>query len=73
MVHGELEEQPVEVVGRDARRHMLGQHVERLGRQPPGAAHRREALGPVEGRFGGAPALEGIEFRHRMILSERRM
>ena len=44
MRHGEVEDEAIEVVGGDAGADVRGQHVERLGRQPPSLAHAGEGV-----------------------------
>jgi isoquinoline 1-oxidoreductase beta subunit len=55
--HDELVQQAVELLGRDPRRHMRGDHVERLGRQAASAAHPLEIRGGVDGDAAGFAAL----------------
>ena len=44
MIQGELEDEPVESQGRDARLHMLDQEIEHLGDQLAGAPHAGKAF-----------------------------
>jgi len=46
VVHGVLEDQPVDPLGGDAGLHLVGEHVETFGDQLTGLAHAREGAGP---------------------------
>ena len=48
MVHAELVDQLVDVLGGDARLDLADQHVEAFGRQPAGLAHAFEGGGAVD-------------------------
>jgi hypothetical protein len=48
VVHGELEHQAVDVVGRHAGLHLVREHVETFGGQAAGQAHAREGAGAVQ-------------------------
>ena len=48
MGHGEIEAELVEKIRRHAGVDVIGQQVERFGRQPPGPAHAIEGVRPVE-------------------------
>ena len=48
MGHGEIEHQIVQGLGRDARLHMVDEHVERLRGETPDPAHRFEIPGAVQ-------------------------
>src|SRR5690606_2974049 len=54
--------QPVELIGGDARRHMIGDHVEHLGGQLPGPTHALEIVGAVPDYL----ARLGQGFAHRV-------
>jgi hypothetical protein len=70
VIHGEVEDEPVEELGGDARAHVLDQEVERLGRQAAGAAHALEGFGPVKRGLRGAAAVEGgLVLRHPAVRS----
>ena len=67
MGHGEVEDELVEIVGRDAGTNVGGQHVERLGREPPGLSHAGEGIGTVHLDLAGLTGrrLEFVDERHR--------
>jgi len=54
MVEDELSRQVVQMLGRDARDHVGGEHVQALGGQLAGLAHALEALGSVDADLAGA-------------------
>jgi hypothetical protein len=72
MVHGELEQEAVETVGRHAGPDRFGQHVKGFGGEPARAAHRRERLRSMQRCLGRAPALDDVEVGHESVLHEVR-
>ena len=62
MIEGELQHQLVERVGGDAGLHMLDQHVETFGDQPPGLAHALEGILAVQLDLAGFSERRGGRF-----------
>jgi hypothetical protein len=68
VIHGELEYQPVDALGRYAGGHLVGEHVEAFGHQPAGLAHAGEGIGAVELDLSGLAQRRArrIDIRHHV-------
>ena len=75
MVHGELEDQLVQLVGGHAGADVVRQHIQRFRREAASAAHALERLRPMHRGFGCALAFEegDLVFDHGTVLVEARM
>ena len=67
MIKREFVAQPVEMFGGNSRYDVFGNHIEALGGQPAGLAHRRKLIGTMNNDTRRRADIGFVEFCERVV------